>query len=386
MAKKRSAKGSGSIYKDNEGYWNAAIKIGIYPNGRPKLKKFRATKQAEVLRRMEEYKQQTKNITADFQNSQTTLENFCYNYLVVYKSNSLKPASYARDYRTYKNYIKEYIGYYKIEQLNSNIIQTELINKMVSKGYSYSTIHKAYVLLNECLNKAVDDRIILTNPCRSVIQPSKTQNTQRNIKFLTDEEIKLFLNEANKPKYKNGLAIASIIYTGLRGGELCALKWEDVDFERKTLSVTKNITTTYDYSDENNPIRKVIEQQSTKTSNGRIIPLSKSALEIFSNIKNNRTNISKDDHIVLTDSKNKITSIDNISEAYNTIVTNAGIQGKTGIHTLRHTFASLLIRNNIDIKVVSEMLGHTTVNFTYNTYVHIIDQQKVAAINVLDNL
>ena len=143
MAKKRSAKGSGSIYKDNEGYWNAAIKIGIYPNGRPKLKKFRATKQAEVLRRMEEYKQQTKNITADFQNSQTTLENFCYNYLVVYKSNSLKPASYARDYRTYKNYIKEYIGYYKIEQLNSNIIQTELINKMVSKGYSYSTIQKA---------------------------------------------------------------------------------------------------------------------------------------------------------------------------------------------------------------------------------------------------
>lgn len=335
---------------------------------------------------MEEYKQQTKNITADFQNSQTTLENFCYNYLVVYKSNSLKPASYARDYRTYKNYIKEYIGYYKIEQLNSNIIQTELINKMVSKGYSYSTIHKAYVLLNECLNKAVDDRIILTNPCRSVVQPSKTQNTQKNIKFLTDEEIKLFLNEAQKTKYKNGLAIASIIYTGIRGGELCALKWEDIDFNRRTLSVTKNITTTYDYSDENNPVIKVMEQQSTKTNNGRIIPLSKSALEIFSNIKNNRVNASKDDHIVLTDSKNKITSIDNISEAYNTIVTNAGIKGKTGIHTLRHTFASLLIRNNIDIKVVSEMLGHTTVNFTYNTYVHIIDQQKVAAINVLDNL
>lgn len=68
------------------------------------------------------------------------------------------------------------------------------------------------------------------------------------------------------------------------------------------------------------------------------------------------------------------------------IAKNARIKDKSGIHTLRHTCASLLIRKEVDIKVGSEILGHTNVNFTYNTYVHILDEQKVKAMSVFDDL
>lgn len=381
----RKPKGTGSLYKDVDGYWTGQIQIGFYDNGKPKYKRFKAKRQSDVIQKMNEYKIETNNLSAIAQGGDITVEDYVKSYLITYKQHALKPASYARDYRTYRNYIKEYLGHYQLKQLTSNIIQVELINKMCNKKYSYSTIHKAYVLLNESLNKALDENKISNNPCKAVIQPAKTTSST-DIKFLDDEEITIFLKEAEKPKYKNGLAISSIIYTGLRGGELCALKWEAIDLINKTLTVEKNITTAYDYSDEEKTVRRVIEQDSTKTSSGRIIPLSKSAIEIFKKIKASNPNAKKDDYVLSTNSESGMVPIDVISNSYNSIINNTNIKGKTGIHTLRHTCASLLIRKGVDIKVVSEILGHTTVTFTYNTYVHIINQQKVQAMNLLDDI
>ncbi len=102
--------------------------------------------------------------------------------------------------------------------------------------------------------------------------------------------------------------------------------------------------------------------------------MSKSALNIFKQIKNSRHNVSDNDYVLLSDSQTGMTSVDNVSNYYNSIINNTSIKGKTGIHTLRHTCASLLIRNGVDIKIVSEILGNTTVTFTYNTYVHIINE------------
>ena len=64
----------------------------------------------------------------------------------------------------------------------------------------------------------------------------------------------------------------------------------------------------------------------------------------------------------------------------------AGIENPNGIHSLRHTFASLALRKGVDIKVISDILGHASVNFTYNSYVHIIDEQKINAVDLLNNI
>ena len=78
--------------------------------------------------------------------------------------------------------------------------------------------------------------------------------------------------------------------------------------------------------------------------------------------------------------------VDTISDAYTNIAKTAGIEHPLGIHTLRHTFASLLIKKGVDIKIVSDILGHKDVAFTYNTYVHILEEQKVQAMSLLDNI
>ena len=75
-----------------------------------------------------------------------------------------------------------------------------------------------------------------------------------------------------------------------------------------------------------------------------------------------------------------------LTGCYKKIAEAAKIKNALGVHTLRHTFASRAIRKGIDIKVVSEILGHSSITFTYNTYIHIIDEQKKNAVDLLDDI
>ncbi len=88
-----------------------------------------------------------------------------------------------------------------------------------------------------------------------------------------------------------------------------------------------------------------------------------------------------DDYVYTTNGCRDLTSIE---DTYKRICKKAEISNPQGVHTLRHTCASLLIRKGIDIKIISEMLGHASVSFTYNTYVHLLDEEKARIIGELD--
>ena len=382
----KSPNGSHSVYKTKDGKWVGQIVIGKNENGTLKYKRFKSDKQYVVLEKMREFEQgfvYTKDATKSY------LEDFLDGYLFNVKKNVLKPSSFDRDIRS-GNLIKKYIGNYTLEQLTTPFIQTELINKLKDNNYSYSTIHKVYVLLNECLQYAVDTDKLDKNPCRLVKQPPKKMFEKKEIRWLSEDEIKLFKEQAvskyktGNDRYIYGLPISLIIYTGLRCGELAALKWSDIDFENKKIYVRKNIVTVYDYEDTEKKTRKVNLQTSTKTSDGRIIPLIKNAEDILNSIKSKYQEINSDGFII--NNSDKMVHVDTLSDAYTNIAKTAGIENPLGIHTLRHTFASLLIKKGVDIKIVSEILGHKDVAFTYNTYVHILEEQKVQAMSLLDNI
>lgn len=386
MAKRntKNPNGSHSIYKTKDGRWVAQIVIGKSENGKLKYKRFTSDKQYVVIEKMREFEQgftQIKNANKSY------LSDFLTGYIFNVKKNVLKPSSFDREVRT-GNLINKYIGNYTFEQLSTPFIQTELINKLKDDNYSYSTIHKVYVLLNECLQYAVDTDKLEKNPCRLVKQPPKKMFEKKEIRWLSEDEIKLFKEQAmdkyktGRDRYIYGLPISLIIYTGLRCGELAALKWSDIDFENKKIYVRKNIVTVYDYESADKKTRKVNLQTSTKTSEGRKIPLIKSAEDILNGIKSKYQEINPDGFII--NNSDKMISVDTISDAYTNIAKAAGIENPLGIHTLRHTFASLLIKKGVDIKIVSDILGHKDVSFTYNIYVHILEEQKVSAMELLN--
>lgn len=383
----RRAKGEGSVYKDKQGYWNAQIQIGYSQNGKPKYKKFRSKKQGEVIERMNNFKLGMGTANATILQS-TTLEDLLTTYLETVKKVSIRSTSYD-SVLVSANQVKEHIGYLSVSVLTPEIIQTDLINKMLELNYAHGTIHKAYIILNECLNHAVLKDYITKNPCVGVKLPNKENFEKKERRFLNDDEIQTFKEQAcvsqsnfNIPKYVYGNIICLILYTGLRVGELSALKWKDIDFERKILSVNKAVVVVYDYSTKPKK-RTLTVQDTTKSGKPRIIPLNQKAIEI---LETQRSIYGGDNDCFIVNGTKQIPDKTVIANSYGKIARAAKIPNPSGIHTLRHTFASSAIRKGVDIKVVSEILGHASVTFTYNTYVHVIDEQKAQAVKLLEDL
>lgn len=376
----RRPKGEGSIYKDNQGYWNAQIIIG-YQDGKPKYKKFRSKKQGAVVERLNVYRMSIGNISAETV-KRTTLDSLMEVYVSM-KKNSVKPTTFDSVKVTQK-LISERIGHYSMFDLTPELIQEKLISNLCNT-HAYSTIHKTYVLLNECMKFAIDKEYITKNPCSQVKMPKKENFNKKEIRILSETEIQNFKEAAlstykgsSMPVYQYGNIICLVIYTGLRVGELCALKWKDVDFQSKRLNINKNIVAIY-----KNGERTLIEQQTTKSGKPRIVPLNDRAIEV---LNKQRQLVCGDINDYIVNGKNEIVDKTVVANTYPKICKRAKIENSSGIHSLRHTFASLAIRKGVDIKVVSEILGHASVNFTYNTYVHIVEEQKINAVDLLNNI
>lgn len=259
--------------------------------------------------------------------------------------------------------------------LHSHIV----INSVSVKG-------DKYVYLNACITYAVNSMQLDYNPCK-LVNIQRKQFPDKSIRYLSEKEISAFVQAANTQfgngiyRFKNRGLLLLDIYTGLRVGELCALKWSDVDFEAATLNVCKNVVTTYNFTNNDNKRRKKINlvQNSTKSQN-RVVPLNKTALallqEMYSNV-NDKTGY-------IAGGKNP-GNVSSLIRSYERICKLAGIPNCKGVHTLRHTFASRLFSKGADIKVISEVLGHTDIGFTYNTYIHLAENQTKNALKLLDD-
>lgn len=379
MAKRLN--GEGSIKERSDGRWEAKIQVGKKPDGKPAIKYFYGKTKREAKKKLDTYRALAH--PTEEQMERITVEEYILNWLATVKINELKPRAYDTLEGAIQNYVVPHVGFYGLADLTGDIIQKELINTLSQKGYAHSTIKKAYDALNACLKFATLRGAIPFNPMQTVSKPSKKKFKKKAIEILTDEEVKKLVEVAPFAG-RYGQAIVLMAYTGLRVGEAIALKWKDWNEDARLLSVTASLVQAKNRSG-NGTAYKLLEQDSTKTDNGtRTIYLSKNAIAAIELLKKQDYRGKKNDYIICTQ---KYTPLypRNLQRTFDHMLKDAGIP-HMGLHALRHTFASLLIRKGIDIKIVSELLGHADVTFTYNTYVHIINEQKNKAILMLDEI
>lgn len=168
-------------------------------------------------------------------------------------------------------------------------------------------------------------------------------------------------------------AVLLCLYAGLRIGELCALRWSDIDFDGKTLTVKRTVQ------------RIVVPGHMTKTilletdpkseSSRRTIPLASELLEILSRFKGEQRYVFGEE---------KPLDPRTMQNRFKKILKEAGIDGRT-FHTLRHTFATNCVENGMDVKTLSEILGHSDVKTTLNRYVHPTMDSKRKQIGALSD-
>ena len=157
----------------------------------------------------------------------------------------------------------------------------------------------------------------------------------------------------------------------MRREELLALKWDDIDFKEANISIDKT-TIWID--------NQIIDQNVTKTDNSkRIIPISSKAKEALLSLKEITGNF---EYIMSTEKGTRVNPR-NLDRMFRNICSAIGLE-KNGVHSLRHTFASMLFARGAEVKVVSKLLGHSSTTITSDIYIHLIDEQKEKAIKSLD--
>lgn len=389
----KKANGEGSIHKRDNGTWRGQITIGYKEDGTVKRKSFTGKTKKEVIEKIEEYRTlNNKGLlpTDDI----ITLSQWFHTWLFTYRIHDLKPSSFERYEGLYKNYIlNSSIGSIKLKDLKTSHIQTYYNSLVLEKDKSPSTIKTINKCLKSSLSQALKEGYILKNHCLYITLPKEHDNLNNSdiIRVFTIEEQKLFMNAALKSN--NGLIYIFALGTGLRLGELLALRWSDINLKEKTISITKTIKETYTFDKNEKRHYAIIEQPPKTASSIRKIPLNDNLIDLLQNhrkeqllSRNENIDIYFDDYLVFCAPSGVYLNSSNVRKSFKRILKKCNLSSDFRIHDLRHTFATRLFEKGVAPKTVQSFLGHSNVQTTLNIYTHVMKDTKSEAINTLNDI
>ena len=378
--------GTGSIfYIEARKTWRGQLIIGSQENGKDKIKNFYGKTKSEVQKQMREYQENAKkfelgNVT------KLSLKEYMNDWLTMTKKPTLKPASYDRLERTCENQIYPYLGIMQFSQITDRDIQNFLNNR--AEELSYSSLKKVYEALNGVFKIASIRQHISMNPMLTVVLPARADDELSDVRFFNEEQITKIKAEAirkystGKDVYRLGYAFILLLNTGMRMGEALALSWDDIDFDNRLINIHKSVASVKDRSDSDKKSKLIVQDMPKTKKSIRIITMNDGAYNALQYIKG----INGDKPYVLARESGSLGSPSMLDKAFRKIQKHCDISPILGVHALRHTFASILFKNNIDVKTVSELLGHSGTTITYNTYIHLISEQKIKAVKIIDTI
>lgn len=328
-----------------------------------------------------------------------TFEEFYHIWQVNYGTKDLAPSTYNRYVGMLESRILPYLGSFTLEKIKPTDIMkfydmldkdTQIRRVKYNNGYrtlkplSQKTILEHHRLIRAMLHRAVYWQLLFSNPCERV-QPPKSKKPKR--RYYDDEQCKVLLSNLNELsvddiKYKT--AITLTLFTGVRLGELMGLEWSDIDFTNGIVSINKSSQ----YLADKGVFTKTPKTESS-IRDVAIPDFVVSLLEEYRLWYEMQKSIygelwtNSDRLFVQSDGKPMHPST--ISKWFVKFVKEIGLP-VINFHGLRHTNATLLISQNIDVAVVAARLGHAQITTTFNFYVHPIISHNKSAGNVLQNL
>lgn len=295
-------------------------------------------------------------------------------WLNEWLSTCVKPMVKSRTFEKYDEIVR-----LKIEPSLGNCDLSELSPSMLQRftaelteKYASNTVSGIIAVVRSSLTRAQKTGVI-EQEFSNCIQRPKTR--EKKVESFTAAEQKKIENYIIKNRKTKLYGIVLCLYTGLRLGELLALEWADVDFLRGTITVTKNSRDVW----EDGEYKKVIDTPKTATSR-REIPLPRQLVPYLRILKHQNRN-----GFVVTGKDGKTVSLRSYQKALQCVLKTLNIPHR-GFHALRHTFATRALECGMDVKTLSEILGHKNSSITLNRYAHSFEEHKTAMMNKVGRL
>lgn len=288
-----------------------------------------------------------------------------------YMEKQVKPSTYACYVRLAQTHICPNLGNMSVKHIDQPVITAFIKQKLEkgridkSGGLSEKTVKDIMSIVNSVLRYSE----IVYDQKKPEFFKWRYTNHRKEIEVFTNQEQKILEHYLTMQPDLPKLGILICLYSGLRLGEICALQWNDVDMEKKVFHIRRTVQRISTPS-QTSRTQMLIGLPKTQAAM-RDIPIA-SSLEEY--LKQYRTHSAPNIYVVASKS-GKFMDPRTFQKKYQKIIQNAGLDYRN-FHCLRHTFATRCIEKGIDIKSLSEILGHSNVNITLNRYVHSSIEQK----------
>ncbi len=381
MGSSKRPNSSGTQRED--GRWVIMLTVGRDANGKPKRKYIYGKTQKEALEKWAKEKEKYEVLIPDAGNM--TVTEWCMRWVNLNKQNIKNSTknSYVTNIQTH---ISPAIGGIKVNKLTTNNVQYAL--NLCYSGGSISLFKKVYSVLKGAMDEAVEQGLIKKNPVKGVVFP---EDNKKPIRALTEAERIRFI-EALEGEWYRPLFLF-YMYSGCRLSEALPLKWSDIELENGKVKISKITSVIRDF-DKKTSVQHVCEGRVKTKAGFRTILLTPGILEILREHKEYLKDLVhkfglqwSEDSLVFPNSYYKVPQMSNVEAVFRRIRNKAGIKNFT-LHGLRHTYATMSLKETTNAKFISDQLGHKSVKTTLDVYYNPTDEDKknnVMKITGIDN-
>ena len=363
MAKKR-ANGEGNIRKRKDGRWEGRYSAGYHPDtGKRIMKNVLGKTQAECKAKLAAAMEENKSIDVS-RADEYTVATWLRSWYEFYAKPNVRVATADRYHLMIETYTIPRIGHIKLSKLTTRDLQKLYKELMESgrtnrksghgnPGLSSTTVRSVHLMLHSAFERARKEKLIASNPTEDCIAPKVEKH---EMQILQPQHIKAYLDAAEKREVLPMFYLELV--SGLRKGELTALLWTDLDIENCTISVSKQYI--------KNPNGELtLSRPKTETSVRKVsIPQDAVDLLIAEHQKH-----PENPYMFPSPKTGGMFDPDSFRHTHEKILKTIGAE-HIRFHDLRHTFATLSLKNGVDVKTLSSTLGHYSAGFTLSTYTH----------------
>jgi len=378
MAKRRP-QGDGTIRKRSDGRWEARIIVGHKNDGSPMYKSAFTKTQKSALKQLHQLIDLYRDVDLT-EDSRMTLGEWLDKWLYEYMIFTVRESTLDSYRAMVKNQVKPFIGSKQIASLTTADMQ-KFYNKIKKEGrvrehpihgktLADSMVRGVHMMLHEALDTAVKERLIAKNPTNGTTVP-KCNYPEKQI--LGDNQLETFLEAIKGHEYWCDFFYVEVM-TGLRRGEICGLRWQDINFDENKLQVKRSVS-----------VKKGggVSIGETKTETGvRCIQMPPSVAELLKSKRQTAITEWVFPHFLHPEQPISPASA---YRKLKVILKNAELP-LIRFHDLRHTFATHATQGGVDPKTLAGILGHTNASFTLDTYTHVTSDMQKSASAVVGNM
>ena len=313
-----------------------------------------------------EFERKCKGMTS--LNENMRFVDMCEWFIDNYAKNELKEITAYNYESQIKNHLLPELGNIKLKDFTP----AKITAFFSTRDYAPATCRKIYIIMQSVFARAVEQGFLKETPCTKAVILPKAKTAKEKKPFLDENQAKELLSMVQDYSQFNTI-IKVLLYTGMRSGECLALRWQDIDFENRTIHIENTLTDVGG--------KHWLQPPKTATSN-RFIGLSDVLADIIREHKKQQDIkkaaagcLYKYPEMVFTTESGNYIDRSRLNTQFRRFVENTSFEFAT-LHTLRHCNATLLINSGIDLKIVSELLGHSDVSTTANIYADVLQSSK----------